>query len=243
MTVLGFVLYGSIVMLPIMLQTVMDYSPLQAGYATAPRGLGAFVAMPLVGILMARFDPRKMLALGILIAGSTLFFFAKLNLDAGYWDIFWPQLIQGTSMGLLWVPLTTITMDPIPKEAMGNATSIFSLTRNLGASVGISAATTFLYRRQQFHLNLLSAHVNPYSFQAQQALDSARSAFRAGGSDPFTATQQSYAAITGWVGRQASMLSFIEIFWLLGAVFLLMLPLVLLMKKPGHRSPQEAAAH
>src|SRR5713101_1349399 len=78
-------------------------------------GLGSFIFMPIVGILMGKIEPRKLLGAGLLTAGYSLFALSRLNMNAGYWDIFWPQLLQGASMGLLFVPLTTITNDPIPR--------------------------------------------------------------------------------------------------------------------------------
>src|SRR5947209_1111024 len=118
MTVLGFVLYGSTVLLPLWLQTLMGYTSLRAGLAMLPRGLGSFLFMPIVGILMSKIESRKLLGTGIIVASMSLFMLAHLNLNAGYWDIFWAQLLQGTSMGMLFVPLTTITNDPVPKEEM-----------------------------------------------------------------------------------------------------------------------------
>ena len=166
MTVLGFVLYGSLVLLPIMLQTLLGYPSLQAGIAMAPRGMGSFLAMPIVGMLVAKVDPRKLLALGLCGGALTLYWLGNLNLSAGYWDIFWPQFIQGMSLGLIFVPLTTISMDPIPKETMGNATSLFNLMRNIGGSVGIALSTTMLSRRAQANIALLGAHVTIYDPEA-----------------------------------------------------------------------------
>src|SRR4029079_17738657 len=122
MTVVGFVLYGSMVLLPIMLQTLLGSPPLQAGIAMAPRGIGSFFMMPLTGMMTGRFDPRKLLTIGLVTGGMTLIWLSQLNLQAGYWDILWPQLIQGVGMSLLFVPLTTISMDRIPREKMGYAT-------------------------------------------------------------------------------------------------------------------------
>ena len=172
MTVLGFVLYGSLLLLPIFLQTLLGYPALEAGIAMAPRGLGSFLMMPLVGTVLGRFDPRKVLAVGLVGASWTLYTLSRLNLNAGYWDIFWPQFIQGASLAMLFVPLTTATMDPIPKEEMGNATSMFNLMRNLGGSVGIASATTFLFRRQQFHTHMLGEHVSSLSPQTRNYLSS-----------------------------------------------------------------------
>ena len=97
-----------------------------------------------------RFIPGFILALGMIIAAGSLWQLSWLNLDTGYWNIFWPQFIQGAALALLFVPLTTIAMDAIPREEMGNATSIFNLMRNIGGSVGIALASTFLFRRQPF---------------------------------------------------------------------------------------------
>src|SRR5262249_54665965 len=105
MTVLGFVLYGSLVLLPIWLQTLLGYSSLDSGIAMAPRGMGAALGMPIIGMVLAKFDPRKFLASGLFVASLTLWSFSHLSLDAGYWDFFWPQFIQGISLSLLFVPL------------------------------------------------------------------------------------------------------------------------------------------
>src|SRR6266481_2574545 len=149
MTTLGFVLYGSLVLLPLFLQTVLGYPAMAAGVAMAPRGLGSFIAMPLVGLLIAKFDPRKLLGCGLIGGAISLFVLGSINLQVGYWDIFWPQFFQGLSMGLIFVPLTTITMSLIKKEEMGNATSLFNLMRNLGGRVGIAVIANTLSRNTQ----------------------------------------------------------------------------------------------
>ena len=174
MTTLGFVLYGSLVLLPIMLQTLLGYPSLQAGIAMAPRGMGSFIGMPLVGTLIGRIDARKMVAFGLTAGAFTLFWLGQLNLNAGYWDIFWPQFFQGLGLSALFVPLTTITMDPIPRERMGNATSLFNLMRNLGGGIGIATTGTLLARKQQEYVNVMGAHVTPFSPAAQNAIESAR---------------------------------------------------------------------
>src|SRR5690242_20095162 len=176
MTMLGFVLYGSLLLLPVFLQTLLGYPALEAGIAMAPRGLGSFLMRPLVGTVFAKFDPRKVLACGLVGASWTLYELSKLNLNAGYWDIFWPQFIQGAALAMLFVPLTTASMDPIPKEEMGNATSLFNLMRNLGGGFGIAAATTFLFRRQQFHTHQLGEHVSSLSPQTMQFMNATQAA-------------------------------------------------------------------
>jgi len=241
MTVVGFVLYGSLVLLPLMLQTLLGYPSLQAGIAMAPRGVGSFFMMPLTGLMTGRFDPRKLLTLGLLVGGATLLWLSRLNLSAGYWDIFWPQLIQGGAMALLFVPLTTITMDRVPRERMGNATSLFNLMRNIGGSIGIAMTGTLLSRHQQSTTNLLGSNVTPYSLASRSTFEGLRAGFIAAGADPVTATNRAYAALFGMVQRQSSMVSFVSIFQLLGIIFIVLLPLVLIMKRPKQGAP--IAAH
>jgi DHA2 family multidrug resistance protein len=234
MTMLGFILYGSLLLLPIFLQTMLGYSALEAGIAMAPRGLGSFLMMPLVGTVLGRFDPRKVLAVGLVGASWTLYQLSALNLNAGYWDIFWPQFIQGAALAMLFVPLTTATMDRIPKEAMGNATSMFNLMRNLGGGFGIAAATTFLFRRQQFHTHQLGEHVSLLNTQTQGFLRNMQSAMMTHGGDPAAAATQSYVALWGAVQRQAAMLAFVDTFRAMAIVFLLVLPFLFIMKRPKH---------
>src|SRR5437899_4350623 len=216
MTILGFVLYCSMVLLPIMLQTLLGYPPLQAGIAMAPRGIGSFFMMPLTGVMTGRFDARKLLTTGLIIGGLTLLWLSRLNLQAGYWDIFWPQLVQGVGMSLLFVPLTTVSMDPIPRERMGNATSLFNLMRNIGGSIGIAMTGTLLARHGQATTNTLGANVTPYDATSQSMLAGLRQAFMAAGADITTATERANAALFGMVQRQATMVSFVGIFQLLG---------------------------
>jgi len=242
MTVLGFVMYGSMVLLPVMLQTLLGYPSVQAGIAMAPRGLGAFVMMQVTGHLISRVDPRKLLSTGLVVGGLTLLWLANLNLQAGYWDVFWPQMIQGFGMSLLFVPLTTIAMDPIPRETMGNATSLFNLMRNLGGSVGIAMTGTMLARQQQATTALLGANVNAYNPASQQMFDGLRGAMMAAGADAVTATSRAQAMMFGLVQRHAAMVAFVGIFQLMGIAFIAMVPLVLLMKRPkGARA--SAGAH
>lgn len=233
-TVLGFVLYGSLVLLPVMLQTLMGYPSVEAGIAMAPRGLGSFIAMPLVGFATDRVDPRKLVGAGLVLGAYTLFWLSWLNLDAGYWDLFWPQFLQGLSLGLLFVPLTAVTMGAIPRERMGNAASLFNLMRNVGSSIGIAVVTTLLTRRRVFHAEVLGDHVTAYSTEAVARLAQLQAYFIARGADTQTALQRAYGALAGLVQRQAALLSFIDAFHVLGIVFLVMLPLLLLMRRPGH---------
>jgi MFS transporter, DHA2 family, multidrug resistance protein len=240
MTVLGFVLYGSTVLLPIFLQTLLGYPALQAGVAMAPRGIGSFCMMPITAMLIGRIDNRKLLAVGFSIGGITLIQLAGLNLTAGYWDIFWPQVVQGVGMSLLFVPLTTVTMDGVSRERMGNATSLFNLMRNIGGSVGIATTATILSRQQQSITSVLGRNVTIYDTTSQSLLSRMRDAFVATGTDPVTAAARAHAALFGMVQQQAAMISFVFLFRLLGILFIALIPLVLIMRRPRHHGPAPA---
>jgi DHA2 family multidrug resistance protein len=229
-----FVLFASMVLLPVMLQTLMSYSAIEAGWALAPRGLGSFVGMLVVGAVSSRVDERKLLALGLFGAGGTLLWFGNLNLQAGYWDFFWPQCFQGLALSFLFVPLTTLTMGGIAPAAMGNATSLYNLIRNVGGSFGIATATTLLVRWGQVNGARMAEHVDAYGQSSRALLHQLTQGFVANGSDLVTAQQQALAAIYGMTMQQASMLSFIQIFRLLGIVCLVLLPLILLLRRPRH---------
>jgi DHA2 family multidrug resistance protein len=233
MTVLGFVLYGSTVLVPLLLQTVLGYPALNAGVAMLPRGLGSFIAMPVVGAMMSRVRPRYMLVGGTLLGSFAMFRLAHLNLDVGYWNFFWALIWQGVGMGLMFIPLTTITNDPIPLERMGNATSIFNLMRNIGASIGISMVLAIQTRHAQMHVNSLTANVTPSNLQAQGMVNGIKSMMMAqAGADPATAQRMANGMIENLIRQQAAIMSFNDIFWLLAVIFLCMLPLIFLMRPP-----------
>jgi DHA2 family multidrug resistance protein len=242
MTVLGFVLYGSLVLLPIMLQTLLGYSAVEAGEAMAPRGIGSLIMMPLVGALTSKIDARKLLMAGLVVGGVTMIWLGQLNLNAGYWDIFWPQFLQGAGMALLFVPLTTVSMATIAPQRMGNATSLFNLMRNIGGSVGIALTGTYLQRHRQVVGAALGEHINVYDPVSRSMIAQITNGLIAAGSDAVTATQRAYVILEGMLFRQSSMVTFVTIFRILGVMFLVMIPLVFLMKRPK-RGSAPAAAH
>src|ERR1700722_15948413 len=240
MSLLGVGLYGTTVLIPLILQTLLGYPAIRAGIAMAPRGLGSFIAIPVVGFIITKFDPRKLLTLGLFICAYTLFEFSRLSLSAGYWDFFWPQLFMGLSLGLIFVPLTTIRMPPIPKENMANATSLFNLVRNLGGSIGISAVSTMQTRFQQRNINQLGAHVTPYSSAARNMMHAMQQMFFSRGGDMATATRQARDMMFQMVERQANMIAYNTIFRVLAWMFLMLIPFILFMRRPSTKAPPAA---
>jgi len=201
-----------------------------------PRGVGSLVMMPTVGLLTGLVDPRRLLIIGLTVGGGTLLWLGQLNLNGGYWEIFWPQLIQGAGLALLFVPLTTVSMATIAPERMGYATSMFNLMRNIGGSVGIAITATILQRQRQTVGAHLGENISLYDPATQSLLSQITSGLMATGTDAVTATQRAYAMLNGMLFRQASMVSFVMLFRLLGVVFLLMIPLVFIMRRPKSSS-------
>ena len=227
---LGFVLYASLVLLPIYLQTLLGYPAYNAGLALSPRGIGALATTPLAGWLTGKTDPRRLLVFGLLLGSLTMFKFSGLNLNAGYWDIFWPQVFQGMALSFLFVPLMTLSMAGITKEKMGNATSIFNLMRNIGGSVGVAVMTTFLTRRSQMHQSRLAEHVTAGGGAIFRMLHQMQAYFVAKGFSQYDASRKALGAVYAMLQQQASMISFTEAFWVMGVVFLLMLPLLAILR-------------
>jgi len=244
-SLLGFVLYASLVLLPIYLQTLLGYPAYNAGLALSPRGLGSLATTPLAGYLTGKTDPRRLLVFGLVLGSLTMFALSRLNLNAGYWNILWPQVLQGIALSFLFIPLMTLSMADIPKEKLGNATSIFNLMRNIGGSVGIASMTTFLARRSQMHQNRLIENITAGSWKTREMLKGLETWFHTNGMDRHTASQRAWAVLYGMVQRHASMLSFVEAFWVMGVMFLVMLPFILLLRdfrpKLGAQAPPATA--
>ncbi len=243
MTILGFVLYGSIVILPIWLQTLLGYPATTAGFTMAPRGLGSMVGMPMIGAILARFDPRKVLIAGFGLGALSTWQLAQLNLNVGYWNLFWPQFIQGFGLACVFVPLTVIAMAQVPREGMGNATSLFNLMRNLGGSMGIAILVMMNSRDQQKYINIMGSHVNAFDPASKNWFNALHGMFLGAGSGPGLANQRAYGVLFGVVQQQAAMRAFIDLFMLLTIIFLLMIPLVFFMKRPGGSADAKAAMH
>ena len=232
-----FNLFGSIVLLPIYLQTLMGYTSFLAGLALGPGGIATMIAMPIAGKLVTKINPKAVLAFGIAVAGYSVHMMAQFNLQADFNTIFWPRVVMGIGMGFLFIPLTTMTMSSIRKEEMGNATAIFNLLRNLGGSFGVAFITTMLARRAQFHQVHLVEHLTPFDRNFQIALPNISQILQGRGFIPSLSDQGSLGLIYGEVIKQASMLSFNDAFYLLSTMMMLILPLVLLMKKGEAHGP------
>ena len=241
-TVLGIVLYSTIAMLPLFLQTLMGYSALKSGLTITPRGMGAFLTNLIVGSVIGFVDTRLLIAGGLTVLGLSGLMFSHLNLDIAMPNVVWPNFLNGIGASLIFVSLTTTAMGRLKNEQLGNAAGIFNLMRNVGGSIGIAAVATFLARWTQVHQANLVTHLTPYDPAYQRWLATARSGLgtRVG---QLAAGPKSIGLLHNVLGQQARLLAFMDIFRLVSILALLAIPLVLLFKKtPTRRSGRSASS-
>jgi len=228
MVVMGIVLYGTIALLPLFLQTLLGYPAVASGMAVSPRGLGAIVSMLIVGRLIGKIRSRYLIMFGFTVLGYATYQFSNINLEISMSSIVWPSIISGFAMGFIFVPLTTMALGTLTNEQMGNASGVFNLMRNTGGSLGIATVTTLLARGAQVHQAAMVSHLTPYDPAFQQRLKQMGSVM----------TQpQAYAGLYGTLVRQATVLSYIDVFRLLAFLCLICVPATLLFErvkaKPG----------
>src|SRR6185437_5261186 len=225
--ILFFGLYGSIVLLPLFMQTLLGFPAVTAGFWNSPRGIATLIFMPIAGFLIGkRWDMRALLTGGLVVSSIGAYMFSHLNLNAGPWNFVWPQVVMGAGLSFMFVPLATITVDPIPAQEMGYATSLIALARNLGAGVGISIFTTFIARRAQFHQVRLTAQAAAHPGVLSAARSAIARQFAFHGNSMARATQQALAALYGEVYRQASAMSYLDGFRALAVVLLVAIPFI-----------------
>jgi DHA2 family multidrug resistance protein len=232
----GFVLYGVTAMLPLFLQTVMRYPALKSGLAVSPRGIGALLSMIVVGTLVNYIDARLLLACGFAILGYSTLLLSHVNLSISMTSVALPNLINGFATGFIFVPLTTMTMGRLRQEEIGNAAGIYNLMRNIGGSVGIASAATFLVRGTQIHQSYLAANVTAGNPAVAEMLYGLQTKFYLGGADPYTAHQKALGTLYGIVQQQASLLAYGDNFRLLGFLSLLCIPLALFFHRVRRHS-------
>lgn len=229
----GVAMFGSIAILPLFVQGLLGYPVLDAGFLFIPRGIAAGASMVLTGaVLVNRFDPRKLLALGLVLTGSGNIMLGLLDLNAGFWDLSWPGIVSGFGMGLFFVPMSTLAFQNIGPDKQDEASGIYGVTRSLGSSVGIALVGWQVASRMQFHYATLSAGITPFSAAAREYLAPL-------GLQP--SSPAGAAELAGQVQIQASMLAFQDAFWLTGLAAFLMLPVILILHRPAKNAAPSMA--
>lgn len=226
--IVGLVLFATRALTPTMLQSLMGYPAAIAGLVTAPSGIGTMIAMLIVGKLVGRVDLRLLLGAGFAITAFSLWQMTRYTLVLSQSDIIWPGVIQGLGLGLVFVPLSAATFATLSPEMRAEGTAIYSLMRNIGSSIGIALVQTLLVRNTQTMHATLTEKItiaNPAALDALAAPNGA-------------------ALLNNEITRQASMIAYVDDFWLMLILTLCVLPLLLLIRPAAkHEAPAVHAAH
>jgi DHA2 family multidrug resistance protein len=227
---IGIVIYGTVTLLPLFLQDLLGYTAYDSGLAVSPRGIGALISLLIAGQLIGKIDSRTLIAVGLGIRALSLFMLGNLNMQIGMWNIVWPNVINGFANGFLFVPLTTLTMSTLSNEQMGRGTGLYNLTRNMGASFGVSMVTTLLVRGAQRHQAVMVGHLTPLDYPFRQFLNQLEHFFALHtGFAP--ALQRAYDLIYEMLRQQSMLLAYVDDFRLLAVLTLCCLPFLLLFRK------------
>ncbi len=229
--ILGFGLYGSVFVFPVFAQNLLGFTPLQTGKLFIAGGICTISMMPFIGIMLKKGVPAQFMATG----GMFLFFvfcymLSKSTLSSGTGDFFWPLVIRGFGMALLFVPLTTLAMQDLKGSEIGQGSGLNNMSRQLGGSFGIAALTTLIHVRQGYHRSNLVTNVNEYNPAFTQKLSGLINGFMAKGSSYLDAKLMAMKAIEGSVIKQTMLLTYNDAYWVAGMVMLCSIPLLYLQK-------------
>jgi DHA2 family multidrug resistance protein len=228
MFMIGFALFGTTVLIPQLLQTLMGYTAQSAGMVLSPGGVTVLVCMPLVGYLVSKRDPRYLAAFGFLVTAISLYHMTSLNLEMDFWTAVKLRAYQSIGLAFLFVPINTLSYTGIPRNKNNAVSGLINLARNVGGSVGISSVTTLLAQRSQYHQQVLVERASNYNPQFRDLAASLGNTFGGGTHGVSSAYQQIYLTLQ----RQASVLSYIDTVWIFAIACAAMVPLAFFMKRP-----------
>ncbi len=233
MFLIGMPLYGTMTLLPLMLQNLMNYPVVTTGLVTAPRGVGTMIAMIICSRLVGRVDIRLILLTGLALTATALWQMTGFTTQMDMQPIVVSGVLQGLGLGFVFTPLSTVTFSTLPRQILTQGTAIFSLMRNIGGSIGISIVVALLAENTQIVHSRLIEHLRPDNPLAQAP-------FMA---QPFSLTTPSgIAALNAEATRQAAMVAYIDDFKLMMLLVIMASPLILLLRTPRRPSAPATAA-
>lgn len=220
--VIGIILLASLALLPPMLSRVLGYPVITTGWVMAPRGVGTMISMLLVGRLVRQVDPRLLVLAGLSLTALSLWEMTGFTPQMDAWPVVRSGVVQGLGLGLVFVPLSTIAFATLEPRFRADATSLFSLVRNIGSSIGISVVTAALARNVQINHAELGAFIQPYSPTLGWINPAA-----------ITGDPAALQMMDGLVNIQAAMVSYIDDFYLMMWVTLAAMPLAMILRRPA----------
>ena len=243
--ILGFGLYGSTLIIPIYTQSILGWTATDAGLLLIPGSLTTAFMMPIIGNLIQKGVPQGyMVGVGFLI--FFLFCFMMRNVmtpDTGVEHMFWPLILRGMGLGLLFVPITTLSLSTLQGKSIGEGAAFTGMMRQLGGSFGIAIITTFITRFSQEHRVNIIAHLDGTRFEVQQRIKMMQQSFMAKGFTPNEALNKAYQAMDYTVTKQSTVLSYMDIFLYLGIMFLICIPIIFFIKRGKNKINPADAMH
>jgi DHA2 family multidrug resistance protein len=218
---------STMALLPPFMLNLLGYPVIDIGTLLVPRGVGTMVGMMVVGRLSGRVDGRFLILVGLGLTSFSLWEMSRFNNDTQAWDIVTNGIVQGLGLGFLFVPLSTVTFSTLASHYRNEGTSLYSLLRNLGSSIGISVGITYLAQRTQANHAAFAEYITPFSLALKQAVE-------AGAHD--LSTPEGLVAINNELTRQAATLAYLQDFRLMMWITLAAVPLVLLLRMPARHA-------
>lgn len=216
--VLGVGLYGSIFAIPVFAQSLLNFTATKTGMLMLPSAIASAAFMLISSKLAQKFDNRWIVFTGAMILSFSMFQLTNINPNTGEDYFFWPNVFRGIGTVLMFLPLTLASMSTVPKEEIHSATGFFNLTRQIGGSMGIAALTTILERRENYHRSVLVNHISTYDPLIRQNMNAMTHMFAASG--PHMAQAQAMTLMDRMISMQALILSYGDIFWVVGILFI-----------------------
>jgi len=241
--VLGICLYSTVFVLPVYLQTVLGFTANQTGMVILPGALATAVTMAVLVRRIGRFDPRISISAGALLFAFAMWQWSQFTTSSGQRDFFWPLIVRGVGLGMVFVPLTNLALTQLPMNKIPAGTGLFNLMRQLGGSVGIAVSATLLPRFAAENRAVLIERVSRFEPAARERMAALTSGLISHGVSPGGAEGRALEIVQRQVERQAMMLSFEHIFILFGCAFVVALPLLILMRYKRGAMPGGSAAH
>ena len=227
---LGLALYGSVFVLPVFLQSLHGYTAWQTGQVILPGALASAFTMAVMGRLASKLDARPLIVIGSFLFMASMYLLSRITLDAGQGELFWPLILRGVGLGLIFVPLTNATVAGLQVTSIGQGTGLFNLMRQLGGSLGIAIMATLLARFSSTQKAVLTEHVGSYDALTMERMTALTRAMIARGADALTAKQQALAVLDHQISAQASVLAFSRLYLISGILLVAALPLLLIWR-------------
>ncbi|GEL11605.1 MFS transporter, DHA2 family, multidrug resistance protein [Flavobacterium glycines] len=243
--IMGFGLYGSTLIIPIYTQAILGWTATDAGLLLIPGSITTAIMMPFVGKMIQKGVPQSyMVAVGFLIFFIfTLSMYYNMTPDTGVEHMYWPLILRGIGLGLLFVPITTLSLSTLKGKHIGEGAAFTGMMRQLGGSFGIAIITTFITRLTQMHRVNLVANLDGSSFEVQQRISQMQKAFMAKGYSINESLKKAYEVLDFSVMKQSTVLAYMDIFLYLGLLFLCCIPFILLIKKGKNKINAADAMH